>query len=186
MSFLGIRIQPDVARLVRDIDIPGIKSDSAQLHITLLHLGKEVPIKHIAKAMTATFGITSKTEPFWAKITSVNYFEPLENKPYPIIAPVISSELMKMQKSLKRAFNKARIDYSKNFKDYNPHITLSLHNEPINKTKIEPIEWTIQEIVLWGGDDGDEKCSVIFPLEIPKNGEISELCCLESEKDMTG
>lgn len=182
MSFLGIKINHDVGRLVHDIDVPGDKSDSAQLHITLLHLGKEIPIKQLAKAMVATFGITQKTEPFWAKITSVNYFEPLEDKPYPIIAPVISTELMKLQKSLKRAFNKARLNYSKNFKDYTPHITLSMHNEPINKTKIEPIEWTIQEIVLWGGDDGDDKVFLTFPLELPKNGEISELCCKEPEK----
>jgi 2'-5' RNA ligase len=182
MSFLGIRIPTETARLFHDIAVPGDKSDSAQLHITLLYLGNETPIKQLAKAMTATFGIVQNTPPFWAKVSGVNYFEPGEGKPHPIIAPVISSDLMKLQKSLKRAFNKSKIDYDKTYKDYNPHITLAHHNEPINKTKIDPIEWTIQEIVLWGGHDGDRRIFITFPLALPENTEISELCCKEPDK----
>jgi len=172
MSFLGIRIPHETARLLHEIDVPGEKEDSAQLHITLLYLGKNIPIKELAKAMIATFEVTNATCPFWVKSTNVSSFPVDAGYPHPIIAPIQSPKLFELHKFLKRSFDKAGIEYNKKFKLYRPHVTLSFNDAAIKKTRIEPVEWAIQEVVLWGGEDGDNRVFTTFPLEIKKNGEI--------------
>src|SRR5277367_4439131 len=106
MSFLGIRIPHETARLLHEIDVPGEKEDSAQLHITLLYLGKNIPIKELAKAMIATFEVTDATCPFWVKTTSVASFPVDEGNPHPIIAPIQSPKLFELHKFLKRSLDK--------------------------------------------------------------------------------
>lgn len=172
MSFLGIKINHDIARLLNEIDVPGKKVDTAELHITLLYLGQNTAIEELAKAMIATYEITKNFCPFWVKTSNLHSFENPENTVNPIIALIQSPKLLELNKQLKRSFNKHKVEYSKKFKIYNPHITLSFNEDPIKKTKIEAIDWSIQEIVLWGGDHGDEKVFLTFPLEIKKNCEI--------------
>lgn len=172
MAFLGIRIPHETARLIHEIEVPGEKEDSAQLHITLLYLGDETPIKDLAKAMVATYEVAQNINPFWVKLACVSYFPVEESNPVPIIAPVVSPKLTELYTMLKKSFDKTKVDYSKKFKEYKPHVTLSFNEEPIKKTKIEPIEWSVQELVLWGGSDGDNRVFTTFPLEIKKNEEI--------------
>lgn len=178
MSFIGIRIPLETARLLHEINVPGTKCDTAHLHITLLYLGKDIPIKILSKTMSATYEVIQNISPFRVKVSNVDCFEPsAENKPVPVIAPVQSIKIHELNNSLKKMFNKKRINYDKTYKEYKPHITLSLNDETIIKTKIEPIEWSVQEIVLWGGNSGDNKIAVNFPIELKKNEEIMDLCC---------
>ena len=181
MSFIGIRIPHECARLLHEIDVPGTKEDSAQLHITLLYLGQNSPIKELAKAMVAAYEITQITSPFLIKTTSVASFPVEEGCPHPIIAAIQSPKLLELHKCLKKSLDKTKVEYSKKFKLYHPHITLSFNNEGIKKTKIETIEWSVQEIVLWGGSDGDNRVFTTFPLELKRNEGISELCCKGSK-----
>jgi 2'-5' RNA ligase len=183
MAFLGIRAPHEAARLIHEIDVPGEKEDSAHLHITLLYLGKDVPVEELARAMIATYSVTKETSPFWVSLNCVNYFPVPDGVPFPIIAPVVSPKLHELRKNLTKTFGRAKIDYDKKFKLYKPHVTLSFNEESIKKTKIEPIEWSVQELVLWGGSNGDNRVFVTFPLELPKNEEISELCCKEEDKE---
>ena len=182
MSFIGISTPHETARLIHEIAVPGEKEDSSYLHITLLYLGKNVPIEDLAKAMVATYNITKDTAPFWVQLNKVDYFDVPEGKPYPIIAPVISPKLHELRKNLVKSFKKSKIDFDTTFKTYKPHVTLSFNETNIKKTKIEPIEWSVQEIVLWGGSNGDNRVFFTFPLELPKNEEISELCCKKDEE----
>lgn len=178
MSIIAIRPPHECARLIHEIDVPGTKTDTAQLHITLLYLGEETPIEELARAMVAAYNITKDTSPFWVKLSCVNYFKPAEEGDvFPIMAPVLSPKLHELQASLKKSFTKSKIEYDKRFKEYRPHITLSYNTDSIKKTKIEPIEWAVQELVLLGGGDGDNRVFISFPLELRKNEEISELCC---------
>jgi 2'-5' RNA ligase len=173
MSFIGIRIPTETARLIHEIDVPGEKEDTAHLHITLLDLGEEVPIEKVARAIVATYSITQCTSPFWVKIGCVSCFPARDpNVPNPIIAPIINPTLQKLHCSLKRGMGKEKVDYVKRFKEYRPHITLAYNEGEIKRTKIEPIEFSVQEIVLWGGSDGDNRMFATFPLEIRKNEEI--------------
>lgn len=172
MSFLGIKITHETARLLHEIDVPGMKTDTAQLHITLLYLGDNLPIKELAKAMIATYEVAQNTCPFWVKSGNIASFPVEAEKPHPIIAMVQSPKLFELHKFLKRSFDKAGVSYDKRYKLYRPHITLAFNEAGIKKTKIEPIEWAIQEVVLWGGEDGDNRVFTTFPLEIKKNCEI--------------
>lgn len=173
MSFLGINVPHPTARLLHEIDAPGSKTDSAQMHITLLYLGKNTPIDEIAKAMIATYEITQNFVPFWVKSSAVSSFPVEGGLPHPIIAPVQSPKLYELHKLLKKSFDRSGINYNKKFKLYRPHITLSFNDEAIKKTKIEPIEWSVQELVLWGGEDGDNRVFTTFPLDIKKNCELA-------------
>ncbi len=173
MSLIGIRVPVETSRLLHEIDVPGIKEDTAQLHITLLDLGDEVPIEKVARAVVATYGVTQATNPFWVKIGCVSCFPTQdENSPNPIIAPIINPTIQKLHCALKKGMCKEKVDYIKKFKEFKPHVTLAYNEGEIKRTKIEPIEWSVQEIVLWGGGDGDNRMFVTFPLEIRKNEEI--------------
>jgi len=179
MAIIGISVPHETARLIHEIEVPGEKSDSAHLHITLLDLGEEASIESVSKAMVATYSVTQDTNPFWVKLGCVSCFPAIDEGAHnPIIAPVISPTLQKLHSSLKRSLNKNKVGYVKKFKEYKPHITLSYNEGEIKRTKIEPIEWVIQEIVLWCGSDGDNRMFVTFPLEIRKNEEIE---CIEAD-----
>ena len=173
MSLIGIRIPVETARLLREIDVPGEKEDTAQLHITLLDLGDEIDIQTVARAVVATYSVAQAASPFWVKLGCVSCFPVRDpDVPNPIIAPIISPILQKMHSSLKREMNKAKVNFNKKFKEYRPHITLAYNDGEIKRTKIQPIELIIQEIILWGGGDGDNRMFCTFPLEIRKNEDI--------------
>lgn len=173
MAIITIPIKHECARLLHDIDVPGIKTDTSQLHITLLDLGEEISIETLAKAMVVVHEIVEQSEPFQVRINNVSCFPALvEGASVPIIAPIQCQAINDLNKGLKRLFNKAKIGYDKRFPKFHPHITLSRYEEAIKRTKIEPIEWNVQELVLWGGSEGDNRIFITFPLTIKKNCEI--------------
>lgn len=181
MAFLGIRIEPTVARLFRDIEVPGEKVAESEYHITILMFEKEWPISEVAGAMEATYEVASKQEPFHCKIDEVTCFPKREDSPCPIIAKVKSKELQDLNKDLKKKFDKEKVKYDKTFKDYKPHVTLAYADEEIKVEKIEPVEFFINEIVLWGGDNGDDRVFVTFPL---KNSEKKKHAYLLQKTDV--
>jgi 2'-5' RNA ligase len=167
MAFLGIRIPISAARLLSDLDVPGERIGMHEMHITILLFEDELPIATIAESLEAAYNITSKTEPFTVKIKKISCFPPKEGKPHPIIAIVESKELHELGKKLRRKFNKEEIEFNKTFKEYNPHITLAYADEAIKTFKIDPVEMVVQELVLFGGDHGDSRIFITFPLKSP-------------------
>lgn len=172
MAIITIPIHHECARLLHDIDVPGIKTDTSQLHITLLALGDDIPIHILAKAMVVVHEVVQQSEPFQVRISNISSFPVIEGNAVPIIAPIQCQAITDLNKSLKRLFNKSKIQYDKRFPKFRPHITLSRCEEAIKRTRIEPIEWSVQELVLWGGTDGDDRVFITFPLTIRKNCEI--------------
>jgi 2'-5' RNA ligase len=177
MSLIGIQIPHQVARLLQEIEVPGAKMDSASLHITLFHFDK-FSIKSVASVMESAYNISKTTSPFSIEIRCVDYFPVKEGRPYPIITPVISPKLHNLRKKIQKSLDDNDLEYSKTFKDYKPHITLSTSEEKIKKTKITPIEFSVQELVIWAGDNGDDKMYITLPLTIKKDEEkiICEVC----------
>lgn len=168
MAFLGIRVPAEVGRLLKGIEVPGEKEGTSELHITLLCFEDNWPITEIAKALEATYDIISKITPFLVKAKKVSCFPKRENHPVAIIAKIDSDELQDLHKKLGKEFDKCEIDYSKRFKDYKPHITLSYADKEMDEFKIDPIiEFSVSEIVLWGGDHGDDRIFITFPLKGP-------------------
>jgi 2'-5' RNA ligase len=167
MAFLGIKVPHPTARLLSGIDVPGTKEGTAELHITILCFEENWPISEISKALESTYEVVSKIKPFLVTVDSVGCFPKRENKPCPIIAKVSSKELHDLNKKLRKKFDKDGIEYSKTFKDYKPHITLSYADKEIDEFKIDNMDFSVPEIVLWGGDHGDDRIFITFPLQGP-------------------
>jgi 2'-5' RNA ligase len=178
MAILGIHCPHDVGRLFSQIDIGLRGIDREPLghqHVTLLHLGDDVPIDTLAKAIVATYGVTSKTRPFTVQTNRVTSFPPHpKHGTVPIICPLVSEPLHEMQGRLKGALDGAKIEYSKTFPVFKPHVTLGYAKDPLvfadhaADKDIPSIEWGVADIVLWGGDEGDLRFSANFPLSIGK------------------
>lgn len=168
MAFLGIKVPTGTARLLSGIDVPGKKEGTSELHITILCFEENWPISEISKALEATYKVISKIKPFLIKVDSVGCFPKRKDSPCPIIAKVESKELHDLSDKLKKQFDKDKIEYSKIFKDYKPHITLSYDDKEIDEFKIDDVEFSVSEIVLWGGDHGDDRIFITFPLQGPE------------------
>ena len=168
MAFLGIRVPHECGRLLSQIEVDGDKTSTSDLHITLLHFGDEWPISEISKSLEATYKIVSDVKPFRVKMNRVSHFSKGEGGKYPIISRVESKELHKVREALAKEFDKKKIEYSKNFKDYKPHVTLAYIDDEPNDFDFDAVEFVVQEIVLWGGDHGDDRIFVTFSLAGPE------------------
>lgn len=177
MAFLGIKIPVQTARLLADLDVPGKRTGVHEMHITILMFEDNWAIEKVADALETAYDIIAKTEPFTIKTKKVSSFPAKEGKPHPVIAMVESKELHELSKKLRRKFNKEEIEFDKTFKDYNPHITLAYADEAVKDFKIDCVEVVVQELVLFGGDHGDSRICVTFPLKSPeKHGALLRKC----------
>lgn len=174
MAFLGIRIPIECGRLLLGLDVPGKNTAASEMHITILCFEENWPITEIAKALETTYDSVSKTKPFRVTIDEVTCFPKRDDKSA-IIAPVKGAELHELHDKLAKEFDKEKIDFSKVFKDYKPHVTLSYNEEEIDTFEIEPVEFMVQELVLWGGDHGDDRIFITFPLKGPEKHKHSML-----------
>jgi 2'-5' RNA ligase len=169
VAFLGIRVPAEVGRLIAGLEVPGDPEASSEYHITILCFEDNWPISEISKSLEAAYDVVSKVEPFLVKAQEVSHFPPREGKPTPIIAPIKSEELMEMHRKLAKAFDDDKINFKKTFKDFKPHITLAYSKDDHDDFKIEPaIEFMVNEVVLFGGDHGDERIFITFPLKGPE------------------
>lgn len=174
MAFLGIKIPIECGRLLAGIDVPGEKEGPSEYHITLLCFEDNWPISEISKALESTYDVVSKMKPFRVTLDKVTCFPKRKDK-CAIIAPVKSDDLHDMREELAKHFDEKHIDFSKTFKDYKPHVTLAYHDEEIDECEIDEVEFFVQEIVLWGGDHGDSRIFITFPLKAPEKHKHSML-----------
>lgn len=167
MAFLGIRVPHETGRLLNQIDVPGEKISTSEMHITLLHFQSEWPITELVKSIESTYSVVSKFHPFLVSISKVTSFSKNPEGNVPIIGKVESNELMKLRAKLADSFDKDDIDFSKTHKEFKPHVTLAYAEDKPDDEKIHPVEFVVSEIVLWGGDHGDDRIFVTFPLAGP-------------------
>jgi 2'-5' RNA ligase len=125
-----------------------------------------VPIDTITEAIVAAYEVASKTVPFSLSVSEVSCF-PKGEDGVPIITRVESPEIHKLWRDLCTGLDRAGVDYSKKFPEFSPHVTLSYNLEVVRAFPIGPFEWTAYEMVLWGGDSGDERISVTLPFSMP-------------------
>lgn len=168
MAFLGIRIPHETGRLLSQLDVPGEKTPLSEMHITLLYFGEEWPISELSKSLEAAYNVISKTKPFRAQMDEVTTFPRCEGDKCAVVSRVKSSALHEMRKALAKSFDKAGVEFSKEFKDYKPHVTLSYSEEEPDSFRFDPVDFSVQEVVLWGGDHGDDRIFVTFPLAGPE------------------
>lgn len=166
MSFIGLKAPHEVGRLLHAVDVPGSKLPITEYHVTLLYLGKDVPIEVIGKAIVAAADVAAGAKPFRCTLTHATSF-PENEDGVPIICPVTSPELHDLNTTLKAAFDAAGVEYSKRYPEYKPHLTLSYADEAVEDQDFGPLEWSAYEMVLWGGDAGDERLATNFPFAMP-------------------
>lgn len=190
MAFIGIEVPHSTARLFGEIEVPGTRESSASLHVTLVYIGSNVAIDAIADAVKATYAVTAKTRPFTVRATRVTSFpvNPDDQGGHPIIARIDSDELHGLRENLVEALDEAGVEFNNKFPEYKPHVTLAYAPEAIEEFRIPTIEWGAHEIVMWGGDEGDGRLTVTFPLALkaPKAVAAAALSQRVAERFMSG
>lgn len=172
MAFIGLKVPHETARLLHGIDFGGVgdREPTDFYHVTLHALGDDIPIETLAEAVAPIFEVVSKTHPFTVSTHHVGTFPPHpEHGTVPVICHVDSPELHALHAAIGEALDKAGIDYSKRFPKYQPHVTLAYSKDP--KTEVDvhlpkPIGWSAHELVLWGGDTGDNRVVMTFPFSL--------------------
>jgi len=173
MAFLGIRVTHEVGRLLSSIEVPGKRVAASDMHITLLGFADNWPISELVNALKAAYDVVSTSKPFLVKTQRISCFTSKANQSAAIVARIESLELHKIHDKLAESFDKEKIDFCKDFKDYNPHISLSYNDKAIEEFEFEEVEFSVPELVLWGGDHGDDRVFITFPLQGPKKQKCS-------------
>lgn len=172
MAFIGIKTPHETARLLSEIEVPGKPVPMSESHITLLYLGKGIPVDVLAQAMVAAYNVTSRTRPFTVRTSLLTSF-PKNDDGVPIICRIDSDALHDLRSNLSAAFEASGIDFSKRYPDYKPHVTVAYAEDEIDEVRIPTVEWGAHELVLWGGDDGDGRLIVTFPFSLDASHEIA-------------
>jgi 2'-5' RNA ligase len=168
MAFVGLAVPTSTSRLFSDIDVPGDKTPRDQHHVTLIYVGDNLPIDTLAEVIKATYSVTAQTRPFTVRTTRVASF-PVngdDQDGHPVIAHIESDELHVLRANLADHFKDARVDFNQKFPKYKPHVTLAYAPAAVEEFRIPTIEWGAHEVILWGGDHGDQKLTVTFPLAL--------------------
>jgi 2'-5' RNA ligase len=166
MAFIGLEVPNEVGRLLSRIEVPGESEDRSNLHITAVYFGSNVPIDEISKAIVVAYEVACRTKPIPLLVEEVGCF-PKGDDGVPIIGIVKSPELLQFQEDLCTSFDKANIKYSKKHPIYKPHVCLAYAEELTQPFPVGPFEWSAYEMVLWGGDSGDDKIFITFPFSMP-------------------
>lgn len=174
MAYIGFRVPPETARLLAEVNFGdfGEKRPPGKYHVTVAYLGKELPIEKIAQMLPVIFACTSQTRPFTVSTSKVTTFPPNADDGVPIIAAVDSQALHDFRNRLIGDIQAAMIEIPNRYPTYRPHVTLAyspdlrVNSDNLIDLQIPTVEWGAHELVLWGGDNGDNRLIVTFPLSI--------------------
>ena len=166
MAFIGVRVPADAAATLAKVKVPGDHVPPEEMHVTLLHLGEKIPIPEVLQATMACYLMTKRWAPFRASTRRITTFPATPESTIPVIARVLCPELHRLHEALRKSLDHMEIEYSKKFPEYKPHVTLAYAETETPDVKlIRPVAWDIEEIVIWGGDHGEERIAVTLPLE---------------------
>lgn len=160
-------------RLAKDFPSLG-DHDNSEPHITALFVGF-VPEKQEILFNEVVKRVAIEHEPFEVVFDDkVSYFTPSKHSDGCRVAKlsIISDELIKLHKSLKKALKDAQIKIDDHFPSYKPHITLEYVEPPKKEyeSNVPTGSFLVKEIEIW---DGDNKS--VFPLGQSKKSGISQL-----------
>jgi 2'-5' RNA ligase len=167
MAALMFQVPPETARVLHEIPVPGDK-EYEDPHITVLYLGKDLPIERIGEMLPVIYDITSKTLPFSVATSHVSSF-PGGDDGVPVIARINSPALHRFRDELCEAFDAEGLPYDKKFPEYKPHTTLAYSPDPETEVDLDipEISWGAHELMLWGSNRGTGRLVIKFPLSLP-------------------
>lgn len=161
MAILGIKVPDEIAEQLEPLEAPGEKVSQEEKHITLLYLGDDLPCEILAQIFVACARLTEKVKPFEVGLHEITTF-PKNDHGFPVICPVIGQAIHNFYEELRHACDNEHVEYSQKFPTYKPHVTLSYSPDNLEGTDIDPIIWTVDNMVLWGGDHGDGRLATTF------------------------
>lgn len=166
MAILGIVVPHEAARLLNGLDVPGQRESTDRMHITLFYFGEGLDIEVLTQIIGVTYGVTKDTKPFTVRTNRVASF-PKGDDGVPIICPIESDALHDLRDKIKTVYEVAGVDFSNKFPEYHPHATLAYaEEEGFAEQRIPTVEWGAHELVLWGGDNGDDVLIAHFPFAL--------------------
>lgn len=168
MAMIALRVPQDAARLLNRIayNTPGNNQAASDMHITIISLGDGIPVSTLAKVMSVCYEITSNTAPFTVTVDRIDSFKPGQDGT-PIIMPILSDEIHKLEQVLKAKLDENQIEYSKKFPEFKPHVTLSYVDGMRGAGMLSsPLSWGVYELTIYGGDHGDSGLSIVLPFEV--------------------
>jgi 2'-5' RNA ligase len=167
MAALMLQVPEETARVLREIPVPG-EPERHEPHVTVIFLGKDVPIDQISAIVPPVYEVASQTMPFSVSTSHVSNFEPGEDG-VPVIARIDSPALHRFRDDLCAALDDADFPYDKKFPEYKPHTTLAYAPDPdtVVDLDIPEVTWGAHELVLWGSNRGTGRLVVKFPLSLP-------------------
>ena len=176
MSFLGIKVPHEIARLLTQVDYGGHgkPEPTEHFHVTVAYFGEDIPIERIAKIITSTYAVTSSTKPFTVQTSRVTTFPAHPEKgTVPVICRIESTGLHELRKALLRQFDTDGVEFDTKFPRYQPHVTLAYTSPGDGAEEVKDldltiptIEWGVGEVILWGGDSGDDRLVTTFPFAL--------------------
>jgi len=148
--------------------------DDSTPHITTLYIG---PIKECNEILVEEIvrRVAMEHEPFEITLDDkVTYFPATKHSDDCKVAKmtIISDELKKLNKALKKAILNAKVDLVDSFPTYKPHTTLEYMEPPkkIYDGEVPSGSCMIHEVEIWNGDD-----HTVIPLGLKKKTKLSRL-----------
>jgi len=184
MAFIGIKVPHETARLLGGLEVPGKREAVSSFHVTLFFFGDGLGIDRLTEIVKATFEVVSKTKPFTVRTSQISSFPAEEGAPTPVICRIESDALHDLRDEIKVAYDAAGVEYSNKYPDYKPHLTLSYSEEgAFEEKRIPTVEGAAHELVLWGGDNGDDVLIVTFPFAL---GNLEDLAAKVARRYLKG
>jgi 2'-5' RNA ligase len=153
-GWIGIRVSKEICDQLQKIDVPGIKEQPDDFHITMIYFGEQT-----SEDFVHTTAVLSKfvdlLEPIVIKTEKVVSFGEGDDG-FPIVCEIESPQLLKIHKKLCDTLDKEGIEYSKKWPVFKPHVCLSYSKESLSDFKIVPLEWEANSIEMWLGHNGSK------------------------------
>jgi 2'-5' RNA ligase len=181
MSFLGLKVPHETARLLGGLEVPGKREAVSSLHVTMFYFGEGLDIERLTSIVKVTFGVVEEAKPFTVRTSRITSF-PAGGDGQPIICRIESDALHDLRDKIRAAYEEAGVEFSDRHPEYKPHVTLSYSDEgDFEERRISTVEWGAHELVLWGGDSGDDKLVVHFPFVL---GELEKMAFRVTQRYM--
>lgn len=162
MSIIAIKVPKKEANYLYDIDTPGEKVSAEDKHITVLYFDGEGP-EVAKKVLDCLAEFPVYMDSISIESGEVDVFSEGDDG-VPVFAKVESQELNKFREALIDILDANGIEYSKKFKDFKPHITLSYSPEKIDGFPLDKkIEFSVSKYCYWDKNNGVQN-EIIIPL----------------------
>jgi 2'-5' RNA ligase len=173
-GWIGIKAPQDVCDVLRKIDVPG--DHDKTYHITVIYVGEQTP-EEFVRTTQVLYDFLDEIKPFSITTNKVISFNKNDDDEVPVVCKIDSPELMRLQKKLCDLLDKEKINYSKKWPEYKPHICLSYAKETVKEFKIPKIEFECDSFELWYGHNGSEIETSINITEHYKSQLLHKVIC---------